>query len=72
MPTQQFLAEDWSARLATEDWSSAPTVQDTEWVGAPLSGPELLCRHLSKGKWWKENKVPENCQQKKRIEEHLK
>jgi hypothetical protein len=32
----------------------------------PLNSPELLCRHLSEGKKWKENNVPKSCQQKKR------
>uniref|UniRef100_A0A8C7CES8 40S ribosomal protein SA n=1 Tax=Neovison vison TaxID=452646 RepID=A0A8C7CES8_NEOVI len=33
VPIQQFPTEDWSAQLATGDWSAAPTAQATEWVG---------------------------------------
>ncbi|XP_051022228.1 40S ribosomal protein SA-like [Acomys russatus] len=46
IPIQQFTTEYWSTQPATEDWSAAPTAQGTEWV---VSGPELLCRHQSKG-----------------------
>jgi small subunit ribosomal protein SAe len=31
--TQKSPREDWSAQLATEDWSAAPTAQASEWVG---------------------------------------
>ena len=33
VPVQRFRTEDWSAQPATGDWSAAPTVQATEWVG---------------------------------------
>ncbi|KAM6153563.1 LOW QUALITY PROTEIN: small ribosomal subunit protein uS2B [Erethizon dorsatum] len=34
VPVQQLPSKDWSAHLAAEDWSAAPTAQVTEWVGA--------------------------------------
>ncbi|MEJ1276302.1 hypothetical protein NN561_007206 [Cricetulus griseus] len=38
-PIQQSPAEDRSAQPATEDWSAAPTVKATEWVGVTIEWP---------------------------------
>ncbi|XP_035293247.1 40S ribosomal protein SA-like, partial [Cricetulus griseus] len=50
VPIQQFPTADWNAQPATGTGQQLPQCRSPSGLEPPLSGPELLCRHLSKGK----------------------
>ena len=67
VPIQEFPTKDWSAQPVTEDWSTVPTAQVTEWVETTLSSSSTKAKFDGKQMVSYQKKLTIKIKQKHKI-----